>query len=474
LTNLASRVLAAIRRDGLIARGDRVIAGVSGGADSVALAHLLVEVARSGALEFVGVAHLNHLLRGEASDRDEAFSRQVAHDCKVAFDVERCDVAATVGSAGRSLEEAAREARYAYLERARQRLGADLVAVAHSLDDQAETVLMRLLSGAGTRGLGAMKPRRGRIVRPLLDVRRGELRAYLDAHGIGFVEDESNRDLSRRRNRLRHELLPRIVEVEGDTAVEAIVRTARIAQADEALLDGLTIEAAGRVTTSESPLRLDAVRLGREPLGLRRRIVRRAVEQVTGRAPSFRQVEAIVTFLDQGGPGTVPVSGGHMELSPDGGVLFSVAPSRRHVEADWRPWQYTLPVPGRVAVVEASGVIWAQSEQSEESSGSKPDRGVPWQVRLSREVVGDVLTVRAWKPGDRVRLPWGIGRKKVQDIFVDCKVPRSERHAIPLVVAGNGQILWVAGHAVAGGAMAGSATKSVVVLSFEPFGRSSK
>ena len=140
-------------------------------------------------------------------------------------------------------------------------------------------------------------------------------------------------------------------------------------------------------------------------------------------------------------------------------------------EAAWRQWQYTLPVPGQVEVAEAAGVISAHSEQFGEA---RPDQGAPWQVRLCREAVGDVLTVRPWKPGDRVRLPWGIGRKKVQDIFVDRKVPRSERHAVPLVVAGNGQILWVAGHAVAGGAMAGSATKSVVVLSFEPFGRSSK
>ena len=466
MTALASRVLAAIRRNGLIGAGHRVVAAVSGGADSVALAYLLAELARAGALEFVGIAHLNHLLRGEASDRDEAFCRQVAHDCATSFDVERCDVAAAAALPGRSLEEAARECRYAYLERARQRLGADVVAVGHSLDDQAETVLMRLLGGAGTRGLGAIRPRRGRIVRPLLDVRRRELRAYLEAHGVAFVEDESNRDRSRRRNRLRHEILPRIVEVEGEAAVEAIARTARIAQADEAVLDALTLEAAGRVTISESPLRLDARRLAGEPLALRRRIVRRAIGQVAGRLPSFGQVEAVVAFLEQGVPGAVPVYGGHMELSPDGGVLFSVAPPRQPSGADWRQWHYTLPVPGKVVVAEAAGVI---SARSEEPGAVRPDQATRWQVRLGRDAVGDVLTVRPWKPGDRVRLPRGSGRKKVQDIFVDRKVPRSARHAIPLVVAGNGQILWVAGHAVAGGAMAGSATKSVVVLSFEPF-----
>jgi tRNA(Ile)-lysidine synthase len=471
MTSLAGRVLAAIRRYGLVAKGDRVAAAVSGGADSVALAYLLAELSRAGALEFVGIAHLNHRLRGDASDRDEDFCRQVAHGCEVPFDVERCDVGAMLEAPGRSLEEAAREARYDYLERARLRLGADLVAVAHSLDDQAETVLLRLLGGAGTRGLGAIQPRRGRIVRPLLDVRRRELRTYLDTHELAYVEDESNRDLSRRRNRLRHQLMPRLVEVEGDGAIEAIARTARIAQADEAVLAALTVDTARCVTRSESPLRLDSTRLAREPLALKRRVLRWAVEHATGKAPSFGQVEALVAFVAQGTAGVIPVPGGLMELSPDGGVLFSAAERREASAAVWRDWHYALPVPGHVVIAEASGVISARSSDLE---GPAPGAGTPWQVRLTRDAVGDQLTVRPWKPGDRVRLPWGIGRKKVQDIFVDRKVPRSERHDIPLVVAGNGQILWVAGYAVAGGAMAGSATKSVVVLSFEPFGRPSK
>jgi tRNA(Ile)-lysidine synthase len=472
MTSLAARVLAAIRRDGLIARDDRVAAAVSGGPDSVALAHLLAELAHARALVFVGIAHLNHQLRGAASDRDEVFVGQLAHGCGVAFDVERSDVGAKARARGRSLEEAAREVRYGYLERARERLGADCVAVAHSLDDQAETVLLRLFAGAGTRGLGAIQARRGRIVRPLLDVRRRELRGYLESRGLPFVEDESNRDRSRRRNRLRHEVMPRIVEVEGDGAVEAMARAARIAQADEALLSALTVDASARLTTSESPtcLCLDGPGLAREPLALRRRVLWWAIRHVTGRDPSFGQVDALAVFLEQGVRGTVPIPGGQMELSPGGGVLFSKAPVPRDSRSDWRHWHYRLCVPGQVVVDQASGVV---SARCDESMPDTPGPGSAWQVRLCREAVGDILTVRPWKPGDRVRLPDGSGRKKVKDIFADRKVPRSARHDIPLVVAENGQIVWVPGHAVAGGAMAGPATKSVVVLSFEPFGRPS-
>ena len=464
MTSLTGRVLAAIRRHDLIAPGQAVVAAVSGGADSVALTHILVELSRAGALRLVGLAHLNHQLRGSASDSDEAFCRQLADGCGVPFDVERVDVAAAARG-GRSLEEAAREARYGFLERARVRLGADLVAVAHSLDDQAETVLMRMLGGAGTRGLGAMRPRRGVIVRPLLDVRRHELRDYLARRGAPFVEDASNTDRSRRRNRLRHDVMPHLVAAEGEGAVEALARVAAIAQADDDLLGTLTEEAAARVVVDRDEL--DAVRLAAEPLALRRRLVGRIAKQWSGRTPSFRQIDALERFLGRGVPGRVPLGAGVMELSPAGRVLFIRTRPRPAGPPSWRTWSYALAVPGEVEIPEA-GLLRAMPGDDPAAGGSGA-----LTVRLNSEAVGASLVVRPWKPGDRVRLPYGWGRKKVQDIFVDRKVPRAERHGIPLVVAESGGILWVPGHAVAGGAAAGPATKSVVVLSFEPIGRRS-
>jgi tRNA(Ile)-lysidine synthase len=467
MTSLASRVLAAIRRHDLIAPGQAVVAAISGGADSVALTHLLVELFRSGALRLVGLVHLNHLLRGIASDRDEAFCRQLADDCGVPFDVERVDVAAAARG-GRSLEEAAREARYAFLERARLRLGADVVAVAHTLDDQAETVLMRMLSGAGTRGLGAMRPRRGAIVRPLLDVRRHELRDYLAGRDATFVEDATNADRSRRRNRLRHDVMPHLVAAEGEGAIEALARVATIAQAEDDVLGTITDEAAARVVAGGDARELDAARLAAEPLALRRRLVGRIAQQWTGRTPSFRQIDALERFLGRGVPGRIPVAGGMMELSPAGRVLFIRTRPQPAGPPSWRTWSYALAVPGELEIPEA-GLLRAMS--GDDPTAANP--GSALTVRIKSEAAGASLVVRPWKPGDRVRLPDGWGRKKVQDIFVDRKVPKAERHEIPLVVAENGRILWVPGHAVAGGAAAGPATKSVVVLSFEPIGRRS-
>ena len=164
------------------------------------------------------------------------------------------------------------------------------------------------------------------------------------------------------------------------------------------------------------------------------------------------------------------LAGGLMELSANGRVLFIKARPQPVGPPSWRSWSYALAVPGELEIPEAAGRLRVLPGDADALSG----RESALTVRLRPEAVGASIVVRPWKPGDRVRLPYGWGRKKVQDIFVDRKVPRADRHAIPLVVAENGQILWVPGHAVAGGAAAGPATKSVVVLSFEPVGRPSK
>lgn len=466
MTSLAGRVLATIRRRGLCPEGARVVAAVSGGSDSVGLAHLLAELSAAGALQLVGVAHVNHRLRGADSDRDAEFCARVAADCRVPLDVETCEVAELAARPGRSLEEAAREARYACLERARQRLGADVVAVGHTRDDQAETVLMRLVRGSGARGLGAILPRRGQVIRPLLDLRRADLAAYLERTGRTWVVDGTNQDRGRARNRLRHDVLPPLVAAEGDAVVDALARAADIARADEALLSDLTTAAVERVVRRAGPpLCLDAAALAAEPLALRRRVVQRLLQDVAGRAPSFAAVESVVGLLEGGRPGGLDLPGGRVELSAAAGVLLIRAGRGSDRPPGFTAWQYRLPVPGEVAVREAGGTVRATLDTTAAARGADPRRAV-----LDGAAVGPVLVVRAWRPGDRMRLPDGSGRKKVQDLFVDRKVPRAERHAVPLVTAADGRVIWVAGHAVAGGFRPTGATKSVVVLSFEPLG----
>ena len=201
-------MLKTIEDHGLIPKRGRVTVALSGGPDSVALVHILRELATDGTFDLVGLAHFNHQLRGAAADEDEKFCREFAATLSLPIDVESTDVRVLARRYRTSIESAARQARYAFLERVAVRNRVERVAVGHTRDDQAETFILRLLRGAGTRGLSGIYPRMGSIVRPLLDVGRYELRDYLRDKCIAFRDDESNRDLRILRNRVRHELIP--------------------------------------------------------------------------------------------------------------------------------------------------------------------------------------------------------------------------------------------------------------------------
>ena len=243
---LARRVLDTIRRHALLRRGDRVLVALSGGSDSVALLRLLRELEAAGELSVAGIAHLNHGLR-DAANGDEQFCRALAAELGLAFRCGSVDVRARAARLRTSLEDAGRQARYELFERVATELGADVIATGHTRDDQAETFLLRLLRGAGPRGLAGIHPRSGRVVRPLLDVGRDELRAYLAALGQPFREDESNRDLSIPRNRVRHELLPLLARDFSPGITDVLAREAEIARQDEDRLQHEAIDLLGLI-----------------------------------------------------------------------------------------------------------------------------------------------------------------------------------------------------------------------------------
>ena len=227
---LLHRIRAFALTHDLFRADSRVLAAVSGGADSIALAHVLAELDRLRVLRFAGVIHFNHQLRAE-SDSDESFVRETAATLGVPFLSDRDDVRGRAARGRLSIEVAARHARYAFFERARKAIGADRVALGHTRDDQAETVLLRLMRGAGPRGLSGMHPRNGTLVRPLLDCRRDELRAWLVDRGVAHVEDASNDDVSVPRNRVRKELLPLLAARFNPNIVDVLADEAELARA---------------------------------------------------------------------------------------------------------------------------------------------------------------------------------------------------------------------------------------------------
>ena len=428
---LLQKALAASRA---LRPGQRVLVAVSGGADSVALAHLLHRGRRLLCLRPV-LAHLHHGIRGRAADADAAFVRRLARRLDLPLLLERADVPAQARAAGISLEMAARVARYAFFARAARQVHAAAVLVAHTADDQAETVLLRLARGAGPQGLGGMAPvscRNGlTILRPLLGVRHADLVALLRKHRWRWREDASNRDLHFLRNRVRHELLPLIERRLNPRFREALLRTADVLREEQVWLDELAAVDLARCRGAAAGGGLLIQPLAAQPRAAQRRLLR--LWLAGGGLPperlTFDAVEAVLTLARRAhGTQAVPLGDGWRVVRRYAALALEAEPTAAP--------RWTLTVQSH------RGILRERPTQ--------PGR-LPARATLSaRAVGGSPLTVRAWRPGDRMR-PLGLrGTKKLQDIFTDAKVPRDRRAAVPVVEC-RGEIVWLPGYRVAQG-----------------------
>ncbi len=454
--SIRERLTRAVRRLGLLIRGSRVVAAVSGGSDSVALVRLLHQLQGELGVSLAGLAHVNHQLRGAASDEDEIFCRTLARELGLPASIERVTIERPRGV---SPEDAARRARYAALERARVALGADCVAVAHTRDDQAETVLLKLLRGSGARGLGGIHPSVGPFVRPLLDVGREELREWLRSHGHGWVEDATNSDVSVPRNRIRHRVLPQLHAAMGTDVTAALARCAEISRAEGDWLDSLTDAALAQLVRRDaSGLVIDAEGLALAPLALQRRALLQLVREAGAVQPGFEDIERLRELVT-GDRTSVEVGGGvRAERIGPNGVLVSRAGAIPTSVADYR---YDLPVPGRI---EVPGTEWAVSAEVVADPAVVPGSAGRPTAHIDRAAAAPGLAVRNWRPGDWMR-PLGLGgRKKLQDVFVDGKLPRQSRRRLPLVVDAQDHVVWVPGLALDDAARVTADTKAVVVL----------
>jgi len=452
--SLAERVLDTIRKRGLIKAGDRVAVAVSGGADSVALLLLLLELRRELGI-VLSVAHVNHKLRGEESDEDERFVAALARRHNLEFLVR----AAPVDRERRSgIEAAARALRYDFFrELARagpapthshnpRMSGAPVrkIATAHTLDDQAETVLLRMFRGTGIRGLAGIHPRLiledegrayGEVVRPLLEVRRADLQEFLCARGQVWRQDSSNRDLSFLRNRVRLAVLPILKESFGDAAVENLADLAEIARAEEEHWE----DGHQEVRAVEGGLKVAS--LAKLPLAAQRRLVRNWLAANAGPGGvSFRVIEGVLALA-------AGAAGRTLELS--GGRILRRAQRELHWETAGNPqsadYEYVLPVPGSVEVcelgvrIQATLTDWERVPESERSQVLDPGK------------VSGQLRIRNWRAGDRFWPANTRQPRKVKELLSDRHAGGIEKKLWPVMEAGGeavGDLVWMRGFAV--------------------------
>ncbi len=399
---MSELALDAARASGLIRAGEPLLVMVSGGGDSVALLDIAQRLDAN-----LTALHVNYSLRDDA-DLDQALVERLCDERDVPLTVEHAPLDA---GAGGNLQERARDVRYSLAEE----LAEGDYAAAHTASDQAETVLYRLAVSPGSRALHGMAPRRGRLVRPLLAVTRSEVRDYLRARGLEWREDPSNADRRFARARVRHDVLDALREL--SPAVErTIAETARQLRDEAEVLDAAVAEALTELGGGPA-ISLDGLR--EHPPALRRLVLR----ELAGRALSRDELEQLMS-LGRHGTKSLDLGGGLRAVAEYGTLRFT-----RAADAE-PPAPVELPVPGHVRFGD-----WELEARM----------GGPGDVTVRD--VGDVVTVRAWRDGDRMR-PAGLGgSKSLQDLFTDRKVPRALRRTLP-VVESEGEIVWVAGVAV--------------------------
>jgi tRNA(Ile)-lysidine synthase len=464
---LLERVRQTIRKHALACAETRVLVAISGGPDSVALAHLLLALQETGDLVVVGFAHFNHQLRGADADADEAFCRTLAAALGVPNEVGRDDVAAAARVNGRSTEDMARELRYKFLEDAADRTRADAIAIGHSLDDQAETFLLRLIRGAGTRGLGSIRPRAGRVIRPLLEVPRADLRQYLAAHSLAFRTDATNADVSIPRNRVRHELIPYLEREFSPGISRVLAREAALAREDEDRLHHEAIDLARSIvlTITGEQTELDALALRALPHALAARVAHQALTRQAGdRFIGFDHVEQLLQLADGSDGDGVDLPGQRAVRRGGRIVLGSPAPRGRDERRE-NSFRVSLSIPGEVTLGNQGWAVSAERVDSVESmKDGGPGRARGGEVFVAAEPLALPLAIRSRRRGDRFA-PLGLGhRKKLQEFLVDRKIPREMRDSLPLVVDGQDRIVWVVGQSVAEDFRVTEPSRGVILL----------
>jgi tRNA(Ile)-lysidine synthase len=407
----------------MLAPGDRILAGVSGGADSVCLLLILCELGHN-----VAVAHVNHGLRAMAADEDESFTAALAQRLGLNFFARR------VVLIGGNTEASGRDARRDFFNELAAEHGFTKVALAHTLNDRVETLLFNLFRGAGAAGLASMAPVAGTTIRPLIETSRGEIEAYLQTANQPWRTDVSNFNLDFARNRLRHAVIPQLAAAFNPNLVETLGRCAEILASEEDWMRTFSEVWLNEHGTREGDrLVLSVGPVASAHVALVRRVLRAALSRCgsTLRDVSFDQIEAVRGLLEPGKSGKAVEIPGGMEVARE----FDRLVFRRKAIPE-SAYDYELQIPGSVFIPEVGKLFRADFVALE--GPEVPGR----RVFVDADSIGPYVRIRNWKPGDYYK-PVGLPAGKLKKLFQRARIPRSHRRSWPVVVA-DSTIIWVA------------------------------
>ena len=472
LSNLAENLNSSLRKNRSLAPGARVGVAVSGGADSVALLHLLLEIREQAGI-VLSVAHFNHKLRGKASDADEKFVMKLAAEHGLEFFVAHEDIAARAKRERGNLEEVARKARYAFFETLVREERVAKIAVAHTADDQAETVMAHILRGTGLAGLGGIHPQAGAVFRPLLNLRREDLRKYLRAKRQQWREDATNLDTKRMRGRIRQKLMPLLKKNFQPAVVEHLCQLAELARDDEAYLDS-QVSDWRKSLAQESPhqVRVALGELLASPNALSTRLLRQIVQSIKPRGGQLGaiHVAAVLELAAQKDSGKTLHLPGGVEVRRDREFMrFRAAEIATEQKQKNRiPRQYSHEIDlcsgrAQLTLLQLSCrltlrvIDWPAEGRETSGTGAVLDRD---SLRLP-------LVVRNWRPGDAMRPIGHQNSHKLARLLNEKSVSRWEKESWPVLTSG-GELAWVRGLPVSAELAAGVRTRRAVLITEEP------
>jgi tRNA(Ile)-lysidine synthase len=446
LEELFQKIKRIIEKYFMLSGRERVLIALSGGPDSVCLLHILKKLQEEFRLDLQSL-YVDHGLRPGEAVREIEFCKDLCAKFNLPFLTKKIDVKFYAREKKLNIQEAARELRYRAFEETARELNTEKIALGHTADDQAETLLMRLLRGTGPAGLSGIPPVRGKFIRPLIEVQRREIEQYLGEEKIDFIVDSSNLKRDYLRNDIRLSLMPRIKEI-NPNIVDTLSRTASIFREEERYFEILVAKTLMKLISRKTNSRIE---LFLSPLAalekiVLRRTLRRAIDETAGlRGINFIHIEDIIELVKKGKPGDrlyLP-HGIRAIKSYSTLILTSEPPVRLGV--------YSLEVPGEIVLKEAGILLHASVLENQEIETKDFRTSAPNSHPATTQVLFDIdrlifpLAVRPRKEGDFF-YPLGFGKKKkLQDFFVDEKVPRDERDAIPLIVSGE-NIIWVVGY----------------------------
>lgn len=457
MCQVPSLVKSFITKHNLISPNTTLVVAVSGGADSVCLLHILHSLQEE--LSFgIHVAHLNHQLRPNA-DQDAQFVKEIANNLNCPVTLGSVDVLQLAQQEKLSIEEAARDARRAFLKDVALKENASRIALGHTQNDQAETVLFRIIRGTSVTGISGIRPITDNLwIRPILNISRHQVEKYVKHNKLLFCQDESNTDLKFTRNQIRHKLIPYLQSEFNPQIEPALNRLGELAQDDEELLQNLCIDAFEKATLYKANRKiiLDVMLIFGYHISLRRRLLKKALFElgISQNTVTFETIERLIHGLEHGPK--------HFQISADisahhsNGILTLSIPTP--------PFQVRICQSGNIPIPAQNANIIASKFDKNTTNVETPQDN--YTVLFDADQLPSTLYIREVQPGDRI-CPLGLkGSQKVNKLLVDQKIPRCLRDEIPVLV-GDNQILWVLGLRRSGIAPITPQTKQVQKLIFE-------